>query len=72
MQWGKDAICAMQEFTWLFIVLILRLRLAAGCLNVNSRYQMLWHCSKSMTGVGVGCPDMFTYGYMCKSNETRT
>jgi len=45
MQWGKNAICAMQEFTWLFIVLILWLRLAAAHLNVNSHYQILWHCN---------------------------
>jgi len=64
MQWGKDAICAMQEFTQLFIVLILWLRLAAGRLNVNSHYQMLWHCSKSVIDVGAGCPDVLTYGYM--------
>jgi hypothetical protein len=49
MQWGKDAICVLQEFTRLFVVLILWLQLSAAHLNVNSHYQMLWHGSKSVT-----------------------
>jgi len=65
MQCGKGAICAMQEFIRLFIVLILWLRLAAGGLNVNSHHQMLWHCSKSVIDVGAGCLVVLTYGYMC-------